>query len=244
VPTVELDLLVTRDRVLAVYHDPALDPERCRHDEGRPLPKALLRDLDFADLARIHCGLMRPRRFPQQQLVARARIPRLEQVFALAREAPYAVRLNLEMKMREPEKTVPAEEFARLVVAAVRSSGLTDRITVQSFHAPALREVRRMAPDLPLAMLVVKRKDYDRLMEESGADILSPYYPRLERADVARFRGRGKRVVPWTVNARRHIRRLLAWGVDGIISDYPDRVIAIRKERAAAADPRTSAGRR
>ena len=79
-------------------------------------------------------------------------------------------------------------------------------------------------------MLVVKRGDYDRLMEESGADILSPYHPRLRRRDVERYHDRGKRVIPWTVNARRDIRRFLEWGVDGIVSDYPNRVIAIRSE--------------
>ena len=99
---------------------------------------------------------------------------------------------------------------------------LVPEIWINVAERTGIEALRRTTRDEP---------DYDRLMKESGADILSPYHPRLKRADVTRFRQRGVPVLPWTVNSPRAIRRFIEWGVDGIISDYPDRVLAILDKR-------------
>ncbi len=229
VTTLELDLQSTRDRVLVVHHDQRLDPERCVHDDGRPLAPTPLRDLAYRDLADIQCGRLPHPLFPEQRSVPESRIPRFEQVLALAAGAPYAVRLNVEIKMQDEKLGIPVDEFARLVVETVREHRLQARTTVQSFHPPALLAVRALDRDMPTAILARKRRCYGRLLRESRADILSPRFDRLTRRAVRRMHARGIPVVPWTVNEPEDIRRMIAWGVDGIISDYPDRVLALRE---------------
>ncbi len=236
VSTLELDLQVTRDRVLVVHHDQRLDSRRCVYDDGSAVPERAIRDLPAADLATIDCGRRPDRRFPGQRAVPGTRIPRFGQVLELARRAPYPVRLNVEIKLQRRELGIPPDEFAALVVAAVRRAGLQGRTTVQSFRPEALRAVGRLAPELALAILVERRRDYERRLRDSGASILSPAFRGLRRGDVRRLRARGIPVIPWTVNDPGQMRRLIRWGVDGIISDYPDRVQAVLADLAGFRD--------
>ncbi len=214
VTTLELDVRSTRDGVLVVHHDPRIDRRRCVDAAGRRVRPRRLADLDHADLSGGACD---------------PAIPTLEQVFDLARQAGYAVRLSLELKVRD--SGLPAEETARRVLAAVRGAGLERRAMVQSFSVEALRSAARLAPQVPRAVLVRKRRHYRRLFEQSEATVLSPRHGALRRRDVEWFRGRGVGVIPWTVNEPEEIRRLISWGVSGIISDYPDRVLRILHEK-------------
>lgn len=227
VTTLELDLQVTRDRIVVVYHDQWLDPERCIRDDGRPLAPRRLKDVGWADLEGIDCGSLDHPGFPGQQRVPGARIPRFVDVLDLAGDAAYPVRLNAEIKLQNPDDGVPVREFAQLVVDTLRGRAISRRVTIQSFRARALVAVHRLDPGIPLAVLVSDPADYDRVVRESGADVLSPDFRKLRRRHVERFRARGLRVVPWTVNDPEDIRRAIDWGVDGVISDYPGRAIEI-----------------
>jgi len=220
VTTIELDLQVTKDRVLVVHHDQKLNPNRCVRDDGseiRPLP---IKELLFEELAGIDCGRRPQSKFPEQRTVPHARIPSFDSVALLALGADYPVRLN-----------VPLEEFASLVVASIRRHDLVARTTVQAFHPDTLLAVRALEPELSRAILARSRREYVGLMQRSAATILSPRYDGLKSEDVENFRERGIPVIPWTVNRPADIERMIEWGVDGIISDYPDRVIRIRDQR-------------
>jgi glycerophosphoryl diester phosphodiesterase len=231
VTTLELDLQTTRDRVLVVHHDQKLNPSRCVRDDGSPIPSTAIMELDYSDLADIDCGRRPDRKFPEMQTVTEARIPRLEEVLTLARDAAYPVRLSIEIKLQRQAHAIPLDEFAELFVKTVREFGLEERTIVQSFRPEALRAVGELAPEIDRAILVRQSSAYDRAIADSGATILSPRFDGLQQADVERFRERGIAVIPWTVNKPNSIRRMIDWGVDGMISDYPDRVLEILSER-------------
>lgn len=230
VPTLELDLQLTKDRVLVVHHDPRLDPKRCVYDDDATVPRTLIEQLNYKDLARIDCGPRADSGLPA------TRIPRVEQVLALARDASYPVRLNIELKWQRRKDGVSIEEFAGRLVALVKHYGLERRTIIQSFHAPALREVLRLAPSIARAILVQEPQDYDRLVTQSAATILSPRYDGLHHEDVIRFQRRKIAVIPWTVNEVVDMCRMIAWGVDGLITDYPDRALRLVAERACPSD--------
>jgi len=230
VTTLEFDLQVTRDRVVIVAHDQQLNPALCRYDDGSKVTRAAFKDLDYDDLTHIECGSRRAAGFGEQQTVPNARIPMFVEVLTLARDADYPVRVSVEIKLQDARKAIPVDEFARLVVDGLRATGMETRAIVQSYEPAALRAVAALAPEIPRAILVRKRARYDAAIEESNATILSPKHPSLRQEDVDSMQARGIPVVPWTVNDPPDIRRVLGLGVDGIISDYPDRVIAIRAE--------------
>ena len=230
VTTLELDVQVTRDGVLVVHHDPRLNRSHCVRDDGRPVENLRLSRLDFAALADIDCGGRANPKFPEQRTAPGERIPRLDQVLELAGQADYPVRLSIEIKMQDSGSGRTADELAALIVEAVRAPGLEERSIIQSFQPEALRAVAELAPELDRAILVRDPGTYDRAVEQSRATILSPRHDGLTVAAVERFHQRGIAVIPWTVNKPKAIRRMISWGVDGIISDYPDRVLRILEE--------------
>ena len=236
VSTLELDIQATRDRVLIVYHDQRPNPERCRRDDGRPVTKTAFKELTYDSLADLDCGSLRQPKFPQQERVPGARIPTLEEVLSLAREASYPVQVSVEIKLQRPQLALPVEELAGLLVDSIRRYDLEKRTIVQAFEPSALAAVRRLAPGIRRALLVRRGDDYRRWIDDGTATILSPKQGSLGAKELRRLQASGVVVIPWTVNAPADIRRWVELGVDGIISDYPDRVLAILAEGDPRAD--------
>ena len=121
-----------------------------------------------------------------------------------------------------------AEEFATLVMNQVKLSGLEEKTIIQSFDFESLRIVRREMPHLTLAQLIETRNSPEENVKELGftPDIYSCYFKMVDKHLIEYAKSQGMKVIPWTVNEPEDIQDMLDIGVDGIISDYPDRVIA------------------
>jgi glycerophosphoryl diester phosphodiesterase len=231
VDTLELDVGVTRDGVVVIHHDRRLNPDVARGVDGKWVraPAPTIYSLSYAELARYDVGRIRPgsdyaRRFPHQQPIDGARIPRLSDLWPIAPR----VRFNIETKLvpEAPEETLPPEPFARAVIAEVRRAGVAPRTTIQSFDFRTLAVVQREAPGVRTAYLTSGKKGeaVPRMVHESKGAIGSPNFRDLDERSLAVARELGLQVIPWTVNAPADIARVLDMKVDGIISDYPDRV--------------------
>jgi len=270
VSTLELDCAVTRDGIVVVSHDPVLNSDYTRDEQGRFLAAAgpPIVTLSYAKLQRYDVGRLRPgtvyaARFPDQQAVDGERIPRLADVFALVRSRGDAeVRFNVETKLSpdRPDLTAAPEAFAKAVVDAVRDAGMESRTTIQSFDWRTLSIVRRIAPEIATVALTDQQPGEDtiqvgqagpspwlggldvddfggsvpKLVHASGARVWSPHYLDLDARLVKEARALGLAVVPWTVNEPQEMRRVLDLGVDGMISDRPDRLRAELEARGIA----------
>jgi glycerophosphoryl diester phosphodiesterase len=234
VTTLELDVGVTRDAVVVIHHDRGLNPDTTRGPDGQwlTLPGPLIKDLTFSELQRYDVGRIRPgsdyaKRFPHQQPIDGTRIPKLADLFATAGAS---VRFNIETKIVADE-TLPPEPFTRAVIAEVRKAGVEQRVTIQSFDWRSVKIVEREAPGIATAYLT-ERKDSDPgKVHAAGGRIWSPDFRALTRENAAAARRLGLKMIPWTVNERADIARVLELQVDGIISDYPDRVREEAKKR-------------
>jgi len=238
VATLELDTGVTRDGVVVIHHDRRLNPDIARGPDGRWIdaPGPLLRELDFQELRRYDVGRLRPgseyaARFPEQAPVDGARIPRLAELFALVRKAGNdRVRFSIETKTSPAAaaETLPPAQFARALIAEIRAAGMAERTTVQSFDWRTLQAVERAAPEIATAYLTGRRRggSQPKAVHAAGGRIWSPSYAELDSAALIEARSLGLKVVPWTVNEPGFIERFLDLGVDGIITDYPERVRA------------------
>ena len=266
VTTLELDTGVTRDGVVVVSHDPALNPDITRGPGEKWLEQTgpAIWSLTYDELQRYEVGAIKAgsayaKRFPSQQPVAGTRIPRLAELFALVRKAGNeAVRFNIETKISPlaPGQTAGPDDFARKLIAAVRAGGMEKRVAIQSFDWRTLKIVQQEAPEIPTVYLTAQQGFMDniladkpdspwtaglhvssfggsvpRMVKAAGGAVWSPYYGEVNRENVKEAQSLGLKVVVWTVNEPADMRRMIELGVDGIISDYPDR---LRNVAAAA----------
>jgi glycerophosphoryl diester phosphodiesterase len=236
VDTLELDVGVTRDGVVVIHHDRRLNPDLARGPDGQYVkaPSPTIFSLSYAELQKYDVGRMRAgseyaQRFPYQKPIDGTRIPRLDELFA---RAGARVRFNIETKLapEAPDETLAPEPFARALVAEVRRAGVAARTTIQSFDWRSLKVVEREAPEIMTAYLTSGKSSDPASVKQAGARLWSPNFQDLDAQKVAAARSLGLRIVPWTVNEPADIARVLAMKVDGIISDYPDRVRHALKE--------------
>jgi glycerophosphoryl diester phosphodiesterase len=240
VDTLELDVGVTRDGVVVIHHDRRLNPDVARGPDGKwvvaPAPtifSMLFEEIRRHDVGRIRPGSEYAARFPHQKPKDGTPIPRLSELFELTQNSQ--VRFNIETKLapEAPQETLAPEPFARALIAEVRKAGVAGRTTIQSFDFRTLAVVQREAPEIRTAYLTTGKKGaaVPAMVQEAGGAIWSPNFQDLDPAALAAARARSVQVIPWTVNEPADITRVLDMKVDGIISDYPDRVQAARSRR-------------
>jgi glycerophosphoryl diester phosphodiesterase len=144
------------------------------------------------------------------------------------------VRFDLELKRAPFHPEVIGDGFdgtapgllEQQVVEAVSAYGMTARTTVRSFDHRSILAVRQLEPELISAVLIsgaalIAPGD---LVRQAGAQVYCPDHEFLDEAQVRQAHGRGIRVLPWTVNRPEDWERLRAWEVDGMTTDYPDRL--------------------
>ena len=233
-------------------------------------PALTLAEVKSCDVGRLKPGSRDAANFPEQRQLDGLRIPTLAEVFDLARRsAADHVRFNIETKLTptsDPDTPDP-ETFASAVAAAVRAAGLTARVSVQSFDWRTLVILRRIAPEIERVCLTVDGgsgdtlqrgrpgpspwtagldiDDFDgsvpRLVAAAGCSVWSPYFPNVIAPALAQAKAIGLKVIPWTVNERAEMERLIALGVDGIITDYPNRLRALLIEKEIPVPPEVAA---
>jgi glycerophosphoryl diester phosphodiesterase len=224
----ELDLAVTRDNLLVVSHDPTLNPKFCRGPGG----STVIRELSLAQLRRWDCGAVANPDQRRQKAMPGTRIPTLEEVLALAPLGKFHFNIETKIFKAKPEYTPAPEEFARMLVQAVRKHKLEERVIIQSFDFRTLEAARQLAPEIRRSALYDgPPRDLVQLTQLAQAQICSPEHPLVTRQTVTALHKAGLQVVPWTANEPADWDRLIEAGVDGIITDDPEALIEYLKTR-------------
>jgi glycerophosphoryl diester phosphodiesterase len=234
----------------------ARDPDGAWMEPPTPLVSALAwQEIQRFDVGRLKPWTLYESRFPLQQGRDGIAIPRLSDVLSEAESISGGrILYNVETKLTpdQPSWTLPPVEFAEVVVRELRAAGVERRAMIQSFDWRTLRHLEKNHPDIQTACLTTEQSgedtigrmqpgpsiwtagldvdDFDgsvpELVHAAGCSVWSPFRQDLHAADLASAHELGLRVIPWTVNAPHEIDAMLDLGVDGIISDYPDRVRA------------------
>jgi len=226
-------------------------------DLGPPIHALTFAELQRYDVGRINPLSAYAQRFSRQQPVDGARIPRLVDLFTLVHErGDTRVHFNIETKLSPvaPFESPSPEAFVDALLKVIADAGMQSRTIVQSFYWRTLQLVQNAVPSIATSYLTAERVDpmnvastpaallwtagYDRLafggsvprmIRAACGRIWSPDYGDLTSEAVAEAHACDLQVLPWTVNAETDMRQLIAWDVDGLISDYPDvltRVVA------------------
>lgn len=248
--------VVSHDRRL--HPDLTREPSGAYVAEPGPLVFALtLEELRRYDVGRLRPGSRYAAGFPEQRPADGAVRPTLAEVIALVRRSGNErVRLNIETKINPllPEETPGPEAFVDAILEVLRAERFLDRAIIQSFDWRTLRLVQRAAPGVPTAYLTqtqggsatlpggggsawtagIDPRDHASLpaaIKAAGGAIWSPRHPEIGAEDVAEAHRLGLRVIVWTVNEPADMARMIALGVDGIITDHPDRLVEVARAR-------------
>ncbi|MBM3368131.1 MAG: glycerophosphodiester phosphodiesterase [Betaproteobacteria bacterium] len=190
VTTLEMDIAITSDGVLAVHHDRALNLDITRDAAGRFLEARgpAINSLTWAQLQTFDVGRIKPgtdyaRTFSEQKPMDGTRIPRLSDVFELVkRMGDQQVRFAIETKLDpgHPGETLPPEPFARAVVDEIRKAGMASRSQILSFDWRTLQVVQKIAPEIQTVYLTIQRR-FDNIGAGSGG--MSPWTAGFQYRD-------------------------------------------------------------
>ena len=205
---IELDVHLSRDKEVVVIHDDNL--ERTTTGRGN------VADQTFAELRRWDAGVWFAPRF------AGERIPALAEVLALAHNK---ILINIELK-KGAHFPYTMAELADLTLREVEKAGMESQVLFSSFDPVAIDRIRERNPLLPIAL--IKDKPWMEPEEAGGGKIYPTLNCRatvLNEENVWRAHKKGIRVHAWTLNTPKEMSRFIALGVDGIITNHPDRLI-------------------
>lgn len=210
---IETDLQLSRDARLVALHDDTVD--RTTNGQG---PVA---SMTVEELRRLDAGSwFRATNHEEASSFAGERIPTIEEILAFGRE--HEIGLHLEIKATGPSGVEHA------IVGALRASGEIPRSVVLSFAAGILKRIRELEPLVMTGFLYSDRLPSPvATAVDVGARQLLPRHDRVTRELVADAHAQDLRVVPWTANTPEEMQKLISAGVDGIITNYPDRLLEL-----------------
>lgn len=230
---------------------------------GAPIKSLTFEELRRYDVGRLRPDSRAAGRWPSQTQLDGVRIPALKEVLELGEALSGGrLRYNVETKTSPlaPEDSPAPAPLTDALVAALRTAGVAGRATIQSFDWRGLQRAQEIAPEIPTVYLTAEQRWLDtiergrpgaspwtagfdveahgasvpRLVKAAGGAVWSPYYRDLRAGDLREALGLGLRVVVWTVNDPAAMASLLDLGVQGIITDYPDRLRAVLADRGMA----------
>jgi glycerophosphoryl diester phosphodiesterase len=267
VSTLELDLGVTIDNQVVVFHNNHLAPELVRGPDGKWLSSGgdavhamTLSDIKTFDVGRLNPDSKYAARYPNQMAIDGTRIPILAEVFELVNKSGNTtVRFNIETKLNphKPSVTPSPQDFVEAVLKVVNAYGMDTRTTIQSFDWRTLQEVQRRAPKISTAYLTASQRWLDTIeagkpgpspwmatfdvddfegsiqqaIKAAGGTIWSPFHREVDRTAVEAAHKIGLKVKVWTVNKPARMIEMIDMGVDGIITDFPDVLRKVMKDR-------------
>lgn len=228
--------------------------------DPRPLIKSMtLEQVQRYDVGRLNPAHRYAREFPDQQPRDGQRIPTLAAVFKLVNDlGAKEVHFDMETKINphHPDSTLAPQAFVNTVLKVVRDAGMTERVMVQSFDWRTLELLHKLEPRIRTMYLTIEGKDFNTVTDSAwtaGHKIqqFQGSVPHMVRASAGKAKGviwapnfnnlnpelvkvgqsLGLQVIPWTVNEKPQMARLIDWGVDGIISDYPDRLREVMAQK-------------
>ncbi len=265
VTTVEMDLAVTKDGQIVVSHEPWMSAEFCRKPDGTEFSKEEelkynIYHMTYEEVRQWDCGSKPHPRFPQQKKQKIAKPLLADAIVAIENHiksyTKYEVDYNIEIKSEPAGDSIfhPAPaEFSDLVFQLLDQYLPLERVVIQSFDFRVLKYWHEKYPQVRLAALVENKKSPEENLNELGfiPSIYSPDYNLLSKEKVkwlhtqqvdrpnAQLKEKSKvrlRVIPWTVNEAKDMLVMKGMGVDGIITDYPDRAAEYKLTLKIAAD--------
>jgi len=238
VTTLEMDIVFTKDKQAILSHEPFFNHEITTKPDGSLVTEAEEKSLNiygmtYEEVKKYDVGMRPHPRFPRQQKLKTYKpllsdlLDSVQQYMVTSKRAsPY---FNIETKTDPATDKIyhpVPEEFVEELMKVIYSKKVEGRVIIQSFDFRTLRYLHKKYPLIKTAALI---EDFDERgikdqLKSLGftPTIYSPEYKLVTEELIKKCHEQNIKIIPWTVNDKPTIDRLMAMGVDGIISDYPD----------------------
>jgi len=244
VTTLELDVVITKDQQVVLSHEPFFNHEITTKPNGELVSEAEEKRLNIFEMvleevSRYDVGMRAHPRFPDQVKLKVAK-PSLQAVFdsvkaycnQTGKPIPF---FNIETKSNPATDDVyhPAPAvFVDLLMAVIAKKGMQEKTMIQSFDFRTLQYLHLKYPTMATVALVegFDKTPFEGQLDKLGfvPNVYSPNYALVDSNLVVACKQKNIRLIPWTVNDTADMKRLKSLGVDGIITDYPDRLLNLK----------------
>jgi len=243
--TIEIDVVVSKDGLIVVSHEPYMNHKICLNKEGNRISKSEekqhnIYQYNYEEVEKFDCGSIGNSDFPEQQKIKVSK-PLLSEVIKTVEKhiknyTLFEVDYNIDIKSGRSTDNInhpPTREFCDLIYELIDAYLPWERVNVQSFDFRVLKYWHQQYPGVRLAVLIANIKSIDTNLANLGfkPEIYSPHFRLLNKRKVRNLHKRGLKVIPWTVNDVKQMKKIMGWGVDGIITDYPHLANTILKEK-------------
>lgn len=235
ITVIEFDVVISADSQVVVSHEPWMLEKTCSMPDGKPVTngrKYNLYKMNYTEIARFDCGKRGHADFPKQQKMPAIK-PLLKDVIRemenyTKKNGLPEMQYNIEIKCLKPgdkrfhPKPAP---FAKLVYDVIKPLRVSKRVFVQSFDLRVLEEMHELDSTLRYGILVMGPASFKNKVKKLGFKpfMYNPNYKQVDKKLLDEAHAAGIEVHPYTVNDTAEMRKLIKLGVDGLITDYPDR---------------------
>lgn len=241
VRTLELDCVISADRKVVVSHDVYMSSDFMRKPDGTDISKAdqmkyAIYSMPYDSIRKYDAGTKPHPEFPDQHKMSTYK-PLLSELIDsveayVKRKHLKPVYYNMETKcspMGDNKFHPEPAAFVSLVLNVIHEKKIANRVIIQSFDVRTLKIIHEKHEKLPLSLLVFNKGTLDSNIAMLGftPEIYSPYYTSVTPEMVKEAHAKKIKVLPWTPNETSDFQKLIADGVDGIITDYPDRLVSV-----------------
>lgn len=245
VSTLEMDVVVSKDLKVVVSHEPWMNSVFCTQPNGKKIDEASMLDfnlyqMSYEEIKEFDCGKQTNPEFPFQKSIPGHK-PLLSEVlltieaFLKDNHLP-PINYNIEIKS-EPKEIgsfyPDSSLYVELVIKEIQKYNLSSRVILQSFNILILQELAKLNTKFKIGLLVDNELTMKKNLNNLGflPTYYNPYFLLVDAQLIHELHLVNIKIVPWTVNEISDMKKLIEMGVDGIITDYPDKALELLKSQ-------------
>ncbi|MED2843450.1 glycerophosphodiester phosphodiesterase [Bacillus toyonensis] len=215
---IEIDLQMTKDGHLLAMHDETVN----RTTNG----KGLVKEHTLEEMKQLNVGSFFNEKYPNlaKKEFENAKVPKLKEIIEM-----FGHNANYYIETKSPDEYPGMEEK---LLEIIKYYQISDKVIIQSFSEESLQKIHSLHANIPLVQLLSYQKSVQ--LNELEIEKYKAYciglgmnYKYIDSAYVKKIKKHGLEVHPFTVDNEKDMKKLLSWGVDGIFTNYPDRLHSI-----------------
>ncbi|PHG52450.1 glycerophosphodiester phosphodiesterase [Bacillus toyonensis] len=215
---IEIDLQMTKDgHLLAMHHETV---NRTTNGKG------LVKEHTLEEMKQLNVGSFFNEKYPNlaKKEFENAKVPKLKEIIEM-----FGHNANYYIETKSPDEYPGMEEK---LLEIIKYYQISDKVIIQSFSEESLQKIHSLHANIPLVQLLSYQKSVQ--LNELEIEKYKTYciglgmnYKYIDSAYVKKIKKHGLEVHPFTVDNEKDMKKLLSWGVDGMFTNYPDRLHSI-----------------